>query len=591
MSNDLTGLKAANTAYFDSAKAKNTITADQHAVLLNQTADLGWYNTFICDIDTQPTLSHQTHAINFKTTDTTPFAALVDKVLPSTLLCVPGGTISQETDPNLSKLSATQLAGIALIGSDLIYSVNLNSSVVTEQERIDELELDNNVAYLRFGNEDYVNPSSPPAAEPNDAAAFALGQLDGNTYISKAAPFITGLTYGDSEVILMGATPNNQRSSKFNSYRQGWNDSVIAFCSGKGYLMDFHHYHRSPDHPPYDTAMFEETLNSMGSTRAIIIESGAITGVGNHTTLETYTFNSIDVVEKVNAILRPTDIMGAHLLNQSDNGVGLTSPDGTTLSEYGEAFFKLSKVKSTVVKSVGSDGYIKVDTTDPLSVTKIEIYNDILGRSASIERAKGICLEFEDGAVVNYTRTKPLGDLSVETYRGTPSFSSGKVRITIDKSPYLSLSGMVTIEDSQYTSSAPQEFSGGDRTILENDGLLGSVTLDGEVIWADDTKQMIRGQLNERVGFMVQTQFVVVPSSSNIEIVMEWDCGFAVDDGGLHKNAGYDYAKKVYSAGDIGYIHETFLINYGNPCKMFLTGNKGFDVYGCVHTIKIDRGQ
>jgi hypothetical protein len=591
MSNDLTGLKAANTAYFDSAKAKNTITADQHAVLLNQTADLGWHNTFIADIDVEPTLTSPTHAINFKSEDATPFAALVDKVLPRTLLIVPGGTISQSVVPDESKLSEDQLAGIALIGSDLIYSVNLNNPVETEQARLDELKTTNNVSYLRFGNEDYNNPSSPPAGEPNDAAAFALGQLDGNTYVSKATPFITGLTYGASEVIMVGAFPSNQRSSKFNSYRQGWNDSVIAFSSGKGYLIDFHAYHRSPISPPFDTAMFEDTLDLLGDTRAIICEAGAITGVGNHETEETYVFNAIDVVEKVNAILRPTDIMGAHILNDINNGLGLTSIDGTTLSEYGEAFFNLSKVKSSVVKSSGSDGYINVDTIDPLSVTKIEIYNDILGRSASIERAKGICLEFEDGAVVNYTRTKPLGDLSVETYRGTPSFSSGKVRITIDKSPYLSLSGMVTIEDSQYTSSAPQPFSGGVRTILQNDGLLNSVTIDGDLLWDEDTKQMLRGQSNERIPFMVQTQFVVVPSSSNIEIVLEWDCGFATDDGGLHKNAGYDYAKKVYSAGDIGYINETFLINYGNPCKMFLTGNKAFNVYGCVHTIKIDRGQ
>jgi hypothetical protein len=50
MSNNLTAAKAANTAYFDSTKGPSTITADQHAVLLNSTLDTAWNVPLIYEI-------------------------------------------------------------------------------------------------------------------------------------------------------------------------------------------------------------------------------------------------------------------------------------------------------------------------------------------------------------------------------------------------------------------------------------------------------------------------------------------------------------------------------------------------------------
>lgn len=306
-------------------------------------------------LTTPETTVDQEHAINFKTADDTPFTNLVDKVLPGSLLCVPGGTISQ--DIGGSTLSQIQLDGIALMGSKLIYSVNINNPVATEQAQIDALKGTNEIPYYRLGNEYYTYRPAPEVnATEDDQAAFDLGAADGSDYIAECMPFISGLDFGGGEIIMVGASESNQRSDKFNAYRRGFNSSVIAFCEGKGYLMDFHHYHRDPTRDLFDTTLFEATLALLGNTRAIVIESGALTGAGQHTEA-TYTSYAIDTVQKVNAILRPTDIMGAHLLRQS-NGVGLTTPDGTALSAFGEAFFDLSKVKSTVTPGVGGDGYI-----------------------------------------------------------------------------------------------------------------------------------------------------------------------------------------------------------------------------------------
>lgn len=241
-----------------------------------------------------------------------------------------------------------------------------------------------------------------------------------------------------------------------------------------------------------------------------------------------------------------------------------------------------------------NDGWIQFNNEDPLSVTVISFNKDLFGRYLS-NRVNNLVVDFEDGSSVVYAKTKPTDTdefYVVASSKGSLAFVIGqKIRITPYRTPYFGYSDTVVIQDSQFTDLTPQPFTSDTRSLLRNNGGLENGAIYGDVFWdSNQFNTAVSGEFHTPKALTIQTQFAVIPSSANINIVFEWDTNNALVSPKF-TNAGYDHKKNVYMAGAGPlYFSEVFHVLNTDTARVFLTGDKDFEVYGCVHMISINRG-
>lgn len=231
-----------------------------------------------------------------------------------------------------------------------------------------------------------------------------------------------------------------------------------------------------------------------------------------------------------------------------------------------------------------TNGYIQFDNEDPLAVTHISFANDLYGR-LPYGGGNVRILEFEDGSVINFLWNND-GTVTMISYEGTPAFVIGeRVRLTFMQRKDHYYSGTAVIEDAQFTELTPQYFTSGTRSLLRNDGLGINTYVtysDAFVPW--DLNALMpttwpTGSITE-----VQTQFVIIPSTPDLVLEFEWsNSSFE-----LFSDNSYTHKKTMTLTGDPIYICETFR-TMGD--KIYLKGNKDFEVHSCVHFIHISRGQ
>jgi hypothetical protein len=227
------------------------------------------------------------------------------------------------------------------------------------------------------------------------------------------------------------------------------------------------------------------------------------------------------------------------------------------------------------------NGEITFDNEDPLSVTSISASVDLYGRYLDVSSPGYYLLEMEDGTSITFWKQYIGAALIIIATNGSPVFTIGQnVRLTRSYTQSVGYSGTNYVQDAQFTSSVPQAFTASTRSLLRNDGLgFDSLNLiiDPIVLW--DNNRLVIGA-SHQFFHQVQTQFTIVPSTAHISLTLEWDTGLGADP----------LKKTIYGHGDPIYICEMFNIypwsgNHG----IYLTGDKDFDVYGCAHTISINR--
>jgi hypothetical protein len=305
------------------------------------------------------------HILNFKTKNSTPFTALKKHVSMDTLLRVPGGTASQ--DIKKSKLSPSELDGIASMGCELIYSVNLNNPVSAEFDQITTLIQRNKISFLSAGNENYANPDL--TGVKSDAVAYELGRKDAKPHLDKVLTYTKSISLAGVPWVLVGALPSNQQGARYNAHRKGWNFEVIKVAKKHGCWIDFHAYHRVPG-TPFCTNDLKEVIGLLGSVPAMVTECSALpydekSGKGHLN--DTFTAAAIDTVQAVASCLRPIDIMGMHPFHSIAHAVpagygdpiqiSCTSTNGMELTELGAAFFNIVKKDHlTVINVIDKNG-------------------------------------------------------------------------------------------------------------------------------------------------------------------------------------------------------------------------------------------
>lgn len=230
------------------------------------------------------------------------------------------------------------------------------------------------------------------------------------------------------------------------------------------------------------------------------------------------------------------------------------------------------------------NGEITFDNEDPLSVTSIIATVDLYGRQLDATLSGYYLLEMEDGTSITFYKQYLGADLTIMTTNGSPSFTIGQnVRLTPIYTQAVGYSGTNHFQDAQFTSSVPQAFTASTRSLLRNDGLgfnSFNMIIDPIVLWDNDKLVVGSGYPRFSFSHQVQTQFTIVPSTANITLTLEWDA------------VGPDPIKKtIYAPGDPIYICEMFNIlpGSGGNHGIYLTGDKDFDVYGCAHTISLNR--
>jgi hypothetical protein len=254
------------------------------------------------------------------------------------------------------------LDGIALMGCDLIYSVNLNNPLYEEFDQITTLIQRNKISFLSAGNENYANPDL--TGVKSDAVAYELGRKDAKAHLDKVLTYTKSISLAGVPWVLVGALPSNQQGSRFNAHRKGWNHEIIKVAKQHGCWIDFHAYHRIIG-TPFDNSDFKEVLGLMGDVPAMVTECSALpydakSGKGHLN--DTFSAAAIETVQAVASCLRPIDIMGMHPFHSLPHSVpagygapiqiSATSPDGHELTALGAAFFDIVKKNPVIVLKV-----------------------------------------------------------------------------------------------------------------------------------------------------------------------------------------------------------------------------------------------
>lgn len=273
---------------------------------------------------------------------------------PDVLLCVPGGTISQK--PAESVMTDAEINALAALGNKVIYSVNLKRTPAEEVIQVERLlSAGIQIHSIRFGNENYGDPGIKLNNTIPVDQCFAYGEAGGQAYFDKTVAFKEAFAEYPGIRIYVGAYPSNQffnpnpNFNRTNPFREGFTSKVYELITPQD-AIDFHVYDRFKLDEGIDFTYLQQCVDNYPNP-VYTIESGVITQ--NLPSPEDFTPRSTYVMENLFQILKGKNIPGVHLMEQTDQPIGLVYQGQIT--DYGIAFKGL----------VGDDEVVIDDPNDP----------------------------------------------------------------------------------------------------------------------------------------------------------------------------------------------------------------------------------